>query len=111
MDEEEPRLSFIGRRLDPRFAIRFTRIPPGAEHPFRGVDWAEALVVVEHGILELEAPGGAQTRFVTGDILSLAGVPPHSIRNSGSETVLLAAARRRGWRVGDRSNGCFVTRG
>jgi hypothetical protein len=44
------------------------RIPPGAERPFRGVDWADALVVVEHGILELETPGGAQTLFVTGDI-------------------------------------------
>lgn len=97
MDQNESRLfSFIGRRLEPRFAIRFIRIPPGAERPIRAVDWADALVVVEHGILGLETPGRARARFGTGDVLSLAGLPRGALRNSGGGTLLLSTARRRG---------------
>ncbi len=106
MDEDEPRFSLIGRRLDPRFAIRFICIPPGAERLFRGVDWADALVIVEHGILELVAPGGAGAHFGSGDILSMSDLQLRTLRNPGNDTVLLSAARRRGRQARGTSTSC-----
>ncbi|MPZ63100.1 MAG: hypothetical protein GEU93_17785 [Propionibacteriales bacterium] len=59
-------------------------------------DWADTLVVVERGQLDVECRNGARARFDEGAILSFAGVQLRQLRNpSGGPLVLSALSRLR----------------
>jgi hypothetical protein len=76
------------------FRLRTVAVSPGAERVYDSEEWRDALVVVEHGELELEAVSGARCRFGHGDMLWLVGLPLRALRNGGTETVVLAAVSR-----------------
>jgi hypothetical protein len=69
-------------------------IAPGAERAYREADWRDALVVVEHGELELECTSGGTRRFAGGAVLFLSGLPLRLLRNAGPEKAVLTAIRR-----------------
>jgi hypothetical protein len=80
-------------------AFRVRTVAVGPERPFREVDWADALVLVERGEVELEGLSGARCRFRSGDVIWLSGVPLRALRSSGREpAVLVAVSRRRAQR-------------
>ena len=74
-------------------ASRIT-ITPGAQRAYREAEWADALVLVECGELELECASGGTRRFAPGAVLFLAGLPLRLLRNCGRESVVLTAIRR-----------------
>jgi hypothetical protein len=69
-------------------------LQPGDALDYAAADWADALVVVEHGELELECCSGRRARFPTGAILTLVGLPVLRLHNRGSEPLVLTGIRR-----------------
>lgn len=94
MAPDEPELSFLQLPLPRTFALRLLTIPGGCHLAYDAGAWDDALVVVEQGELELECLAGGSRAFACGAVLSLAGLPLRSLRNAGSEPVLLAAVTR-----------------
>jgi hypothetical protein len=58
-------------------------------------DWADTLVVVARGELELECRSGRRARFATGAVLTMAGLPVRRLRNPGPAPLVLATVTRR----------------
>ena len=77
-------------------ALHTVRVEPGGALPYEEDDWADALVTVESGELELVMTCGRSCFFQRGDLLWLQGLPLTTLRNRGQEpTVLVAASRNR----------------
>ena len=89
------RLSIAGRRLPPAFVRREIVLAPGTERPYDPDEWADSIVVVADGEVELECRAGHLARFRRGDILWLTGLPLRVLRNRGSEAAVLVAVSRR----------------
>jgi hypothetical protein len=77
-------------------AFRVRTVAVGPDRPFRPSEWTDALVVVEHGEIELEGASGARCRFGPGDVLWLSGLPLRALRSSGREPAVLIAVSRGG---------------
>ena len=82
--------------LPAAFRRRVVSIPPRSEIPYVAAAWADALVVVERGSLEVEGRCGGRRSFECGAVLWLAGLPVSALRNPGAATTVLAAVTRRG---------------
>jgi hypothetical protein len=81
---------------EPSFLVRRIVVAPGTDRPYVEADWADALVVVESGGVELECTGGTRRRFGRGDMLWLIGLPLRALHNRGRvPTVLVAVSRLR----------------
>lgn len=70
-------------------------LAPGAERRTSASEWDGAVVLVEHGSLEVECVAGGHRTFVAGDLLALGWLPLARLRNPGLEAVGLLAVRRR----------------
>lgn len=83
--------------MDPcAFDLREVAVAPGAERAYDAAEWADALVVVARGEIELEGRHGARRRFARGAVIVLVGLNLRVLRNDGDEpAVLLAVSRRR----------------
>ena len=89
------RLSLLDRRLAPPFRLWSVAVAPDRELAFDETAWRDALVVVEHGELELDCRDGSRELFGRGDVLCLAGVGVRALRNPGHRALLLVAVSRR----------------
>ncbi len=85
MTEDEP---------GPRFRRRVVTIPPAHTLPFVAADWADALVTITRGEVDLCSAMGARRRFAAGAILVLAGLSVQALHNPGLEDVVLVAVSR-----------------
>src|SRR4051794_7037597 len=94
-DDRRDRLSIAGRALPAAFVRREVTVPPGGERPYDPAEWADAIVVVERGEIEVECRAGHRARFRRGDVLWLTGLPLHVLRNHGGEPAVLVAVSRR----------------
>jgi hypothetical protein len=95
------RLSFLGKRLPPAFAMRVVALASGGECVYDHGDWRDAIVVVERGQIELESSEGSRLCFRRGDVLWLIGMRLRAIHNRGREPAVLVAVSRRGERTHD----------
>ena len=77
------------------FEVRAVGVEPGARRIYDEAEWADALVVVRRGEIELECLNGARLRFRRGALLWLAGLPLRALHNRGRERALLLAVSRR----------------
>lgn len=100
--DEEPRAGdgdgaplVLTGRLWPTFAARTVVLMPGSVLPYAAVDWCDALIVVESGVLEVEAASGVRRLFGAGDILFFAGLDLRALRAGGPEPAVLRAVSRR----------------
>ena len=71
------------------------RLEPGGSVDYTAADWADTLVVVERGELEVECRSGQRARFAAGAVLTLAGLPVRRLHNPHPEPVVLLLAARR----------------
>lgn len=94
-DDERGRLSFLNRKLPPSFELRLVVVAPRAERPYDEAEWRDAIVVVEHGRVELECRAGGRTGFGRGDLFWLFGLPLRALHNTGPEPAVLTAVSRR----------------
>lgn len=88
------RLSFLFRRLGPTFERRVIVVAPGRSLAYDEAEWRDALVVVEHGEIELECWAGGYRRFGCGEVLCLTGLPLRRLHNRGPEPAVLVAVSR-----------------
>jgi hypothetical protein len=93
MDGE--RVSFLHRRLSSTFAKRVVTLEPGTSRPYLAHEWADALVVVEAGEVQLECDDGGRRRFAAGAVMWLAGLGLLALHNDGVEPAVLVAVSRR----------------
>ena len=94
-DPDERPVSFLGGPVPVGKSLQVVSIPAHAELPYEPSQWAEALVVVEAGEIELECASGARAIFGPSSVLFFDGLGLRTISNVGSETVLLSAVSRR----------------
>ncbi len=94
---EEGAFSLLGRDVPAGLERRVVVLRAGATlHDGEG-EWRRALVVLEHGEIELEAAGGRRLRLHEGAVLCLARLGPVAVRCVGPAPAVLAAlGRRRG---------------
>jgi hypothetical protein len=78
-----------------RFLRRETTVPAGARLEFVTDDWRGAMVLVEHGEIDLCCSRGGSRRFGTGAVLFLDGLGLVALRNPGPVDTLLVALSRR----------------
>ena len=88
-------LPFLEGRPHPGFELRRLALGPGNRHAYDPLEWQDALVVIEHGDVELECLSGICRSFGTGDVLWLAGLPVQALHNHGNAPAVLVAVRRR----------------
>ncbi|MDR7170008.1 mannose-6-phosphate isomerase-like protein (cupin superfamily) [Nocardia kruczakiae] len=82
--------------MDARRVRRWSVVlQPGDALDYVAADWADTLVVVSSGELELECRSGRRARFAAGAVLALAAVPVRRLRNTGPEPLVLSAVARR----------------
>ena len=76
------------------FAVRVVAVPPGGDRPYDAAEWHDALVLVQHGEIELRGVSGATRSFGRGALLWLDGVPLRVLHNPGAEPAVLLAVSR-----------------
>ena len=93
MTDDRAPLPFA-RPLPPAFRHRTVRIEAGGSRPFDPAEWADTIVGVHGGTLELECHDGTRRRFDAGAILWLTGLPLRALHNPGPEPVVLVTVSR-----------------
>ena len=81
-------------RSDDRFQVRVVAVAPGRTRAYDEAEWRDALVIVEHGQIELEGLSGSRRSFEPGDMLGLVGLPLRALHNHGREPTLMIAVTR-----------------
>jgi hypothetical protein len=92
-DDSEP-LSFLDCRLPPGFERQVITLAPGASLSLDETDWADALVLLESGEVDLEGRASCRVRLRAGAIFWLAGLPLRCLHNAGPEPAVLVAISR-----------------
>jgi hypothetical protein len=82
------------RPLPAAFARREVVLAPGARRDYDEREWADALVIVKRGELDIECRAGGRMRFVAGDMLWLTGLPLRALENLGADPAVLVAVSR-----------------
>jgi hypothetical protein len=93
--DDELTAALTRRPLPAAFERWRVELAAGAERPTRPADWVGALVLVEHGVLEVDCHAGGRRAFVQGDLLALGWLPATTLRNPGSLPTSILAVRRR----------------
>jgi hypothetical protein len=78
----------------PGYEQRRLVVPPGAEHLSRAGEWADSLVILESGRLEVICQAGPRRLFEAGAMLWLDWLPLCALRSRGSDAAVLVAIRR-----------------
>jgi glyoxylate utilization-related uncharacterized protein len=69
-------------------------IGPGEERAVAAGEWADTMVLVESGELDVRCEAGASRTFHAGDLLALSWLRARNLVNHGAERVKLVAVRR-----------------
>ena len=69
-------------------------IGPGEERAIAPEDWADALVLIRSGDLDVQCEEGSHQTFHRGDMLALHWLRARNLANVGGEAVRLVAVRR-----------------
>ncbi len=88
------RPGFLGRRVPDEYGVRRIAISPGTEHRSIAREWHGAIVVLEHGNVEVVGAAGARRAFGPGDLLCLDWVDCERIVNIGADEARLVAIDR-----------------
>jgi hypothetical protein len=87
-------VSFSGRRCPGRFRVRTLTLQPTDAIDFAPADWADAVVIVERGALEIECRTGRRATFAEGAVLVFDGLSLRRLRNAGAVPLVLSALSR-----------------
>jgi hypothetical protein len=79
----------------PNYEERRLVIPAGEELASSADEWADALVLIQRGSLEVECLAGAKRTFDAGAMLCLDWLPLRVLRSPGDVPTLIVAVRRR----------------
>ena len=91
---EGDRPTLLGRRIPPSVAVRRVALAPGdvrASHP---AEWADDLVVVEFGEVEVRCADGARRVYGAGSMLCLGWIEVAALANVSAESATILAIHR-----------------
>lgn len=94
MTDDASGVSFIGRCCPVQFRRRTLTLQPADAIDFRPIDWADAIVVVERGELQIECRTGRCATFSQGAVLVFDGMTIRRLCNAGSTPLVLSALSR-----------------
>ena len=94
MTDGSHEISFAGRQCPGNFRLRTLTLQPTDAIDFVPADWADAVVIVERGALEVECRTGRCATFAQGAVLVLGGLALRRLRNAGSTPLVLSALSR-----------------
>ena len=77
------------------FDLRVVTVAPGGERAYEAAEWRDALVVLQHGEIDLVGLSGVRRRFASGSVLWLEGLELRELHNPGAEPARLLAVSRR----------------
>lgn len=89
-------VSLLASPVPPSFELRVIAVAPGDVRAFVEAEWRDALVVVEHGEIELEGVSGERVSVGPGAALWLVGLSLRALRNRGRDLAVLSAVSRLG---------------
>ncbi|MDT3443635.1 hypothetical protein [Pseudofrankia sp. BMG5.37] len=92
MDDDE-RFSLEDFPCPAGFRVRSLHLEPHDAMDWQA-DWAEALVVVEQGEMEIECASGARARFDAGAVLTFDGLSLRRLHNCGETRVVVTLLSR-----------------
>jgi hypothetical protein len=75
--------------------VRTVTVDPRDAIDFVAADWADTVVVVERGVLEIECCSGTRAAFPPGSVVVFDGLTLRHLRNAGSTPLVLTALSRR----------------
>ena len=78
-----------------RFDRRVVVVPPGAARAYDPGEWRDAVVLIEHGAVEVEDDAGGRVRFGAGGVMTLDGVAGRALHNAGPDAAVLRVVARR----------------
>jgi hypothetical protein len=81
-------------RSDADFEVRLVAVAPGGTRAYVEAEWRDALVIVQHGQIELEGLSGSRRSLERGAVLWLAGLPLRALHNRGQESAVIVAFLR-----------------
>lgn len=91
---EGDRPTLLGRRIPPSVAVRRVALAPGAVRASRPAEWADDLVVVERGVVEVRCADGARHVYGPGSMLCLGWVEVTSLANVSALPATILAIHR-----------------
>lgn len=77
-----------------RFRLRTLTLQPRDAIDYVQADWADAIVLVECGVLEVECRTGRRVPFGAGAALAFDGLPLRRLRNAGETPLVVHALSR-----------------
>ena len=83
------------RDLPPAFERWRLSLAAGETWPAAAAAWRDALVLVEHGLLEVRCPAGARGSYPEGALLPLGALDAAELHNPGPGRLEILAIRRR----------------
>ena len=92
--EDADFLSFLGDRHHHDLRLRRLMLEPGDAINLQSADWADVLVVVERGRLQLECDSGAYAVFEPGAVLVLILPELRRLRSVGTAALVVSAVSR-----------------
>jgi hypothetical protein len=87
--------SLLGGALLAGFERRVVVLEPSARRAFRPAEWRDAIVLIDHGQIQLEFAGQSPRHFGEGALLCLGGLGLRAIYNDGPGPAVLIAVWRR----------------
>jgi hypothetical protein len=81
-------------RSDADFEVRLVAVAPGGTRAYVEAEWRDALVIVQHGQIELEGLSGSRRSLERGAVLWLAGLPLRALHNRGLEPAVIVVVAR-----------------
>jgi quercetin dioxygenase-like cupin family protein len=86
--------SFLGSGCPGECSVRTVVLQPNETLMYHAPDWDDSLVVVTHGVLEVECWTGARAGFHEGAVLVFAGLELRCLRNPGTSPLVLSGLSR-----------------
>jgi hypothetical protein len=84
-------ISFLGAGCPSGFRLRTLILQPHDALEYHPTEWADTLLIVERGELEIECRSGVRASFGEGALLAVTGLAVRCLRNAGSAPLVLSA--------------------
>jgi hypothetical protein len=91
---EGDRPTLLGRRIPPSVPVRRVALAPGDVRASQPAEWADDLVVVERGEVEVRCADGSRRSYGPGSMLCLSWVDVASLANASAEPATILAIHR-----------------
>lgn len=95
MEQDRQPFPFLGAPVGAAFDRRELTVAPGCSQGYDPAEWRDAIVVLEHGRVDLVHLDGRRVSLTDGAVVSLDGLALRCLHNPGTTPAVLVAVSRR----------------